>query len=148
MEAHYIKFSSLPTWERLQLCILEWYQLKLNKKDLYSFWQFHFETTGRHFVIWRRQYLKKKNNVKNVYLIQGGRCQRKQWEVGALFFLKWHLGWIPWHLKWWLAIFHFTVEMSNQCMSEIYVKIFLLSFIPSAILLHAYVILLTTFLSR
>lgn len=147
MEAHYIKFSSLPTWERLQLCILEWYQLKLNKKDLYSFDSFTLKPQEG-ILSFEEDIFEKNNNVKNVYLIQGGQCQRKQWEVGALFFLKWHLGWIPWHLKWWLAIFHFTVEMSNQCMSEIYVKIFLLSFIPSAILLHAYVILLTTFLSR
>lgn len=86
MQAHYIKFLSLPTWERFQLCILEWYQLKLNKKDLYYFWQFHFETTGKHFVIWKTWQYLKKNNVKNVYLIQGGRCQRKQWKVGTVFF--------------------------------------------------------------
>ena len=86
MQAHYIKFLSLPTWERFQLCILEWYQLKLNKKDSYSFWQFHFETTGKHFVIWKSWQYLKKYNVKNVYLIQGGRCQRKQWKVGTVFF--------------------------------------------------------------
>ena len=70
MWAHYIKFSWLPTWERFQLCILEWYQLKLNKKDLYLlFDSFTLKPQEGTLSFEEDNIWEKKNNVKNVYLV-------------------------------------------------------------------------------